>query len=650
MGFPNSPHLPGAVDTITGLSILLETAQPRRVCWGYRSAQTDDFPFRINFSAAYRAFIIGTMNEAEKFAALVRKAQTGDTRAFDLLVKQFQDAAVGYGAALMGDFQAGQDTAQEAFLEMYRVLPALRVPAAFPAYLRLTVRKHCDRATRRKPIATVSLDAAFHVSGGENPAQIVETREEQSRVRNAVRELPENERVVIWLFYFGELSLREAADFLDVPLSTIKNRLFKARKHLKERITQMDEISEMVQVSLGAARPSESNHFRGAVISRLMGEYYAQAHGAIAPDRTLIKQAHSELNAALNENALDTQTVIAGANLLMGTQNFAGLPPLMERYLAAQKRDLSETFWAHWTRVRGLAMGSDAPATVQAQSELMAWMGDEASLSGIRLSTHEPFAPVSDAGAGDADVLSLDTLPVFALGIMEVGMQFHEADVFDEWLQMVNAAVTHASKTNANRIWRFYALRHAAHLLALYSRFVEADAFLSQIRALAGEEKNGQASRWILEYLILKLRRHNGEENRTEARQIAAEAIRELAAYRARPDMQDGERVALLQTLTHNLAAPLTASGDFDLALPLWEQIKLTNAWTVLWQAECVWAVRRDRSQAIDLLKKAAAYRFDDALLQWFDTAKGFAAVQNDAEFRAALSHENQSGGKDAVL
>ena len=577
----------------------------------------------------------------------VQKAQTGDTRAFDLLVKAFQDAAVGYGAALLGDFQAGQDAAQDAFLELWRVLPDLRVPAAFPAYLRLTVRKRCDRITRRRHVPAIPLDLAFAAASPENTAHTVETREIQSRVQNVVRGLPENERVVIVLFYFAEQSLGEIADFLGLPVSTIKNRLHSARKSLRERIPSMDENENggngdtagdaPLKNVVKKRRPSQSKRFRGEIIARLTGAYYKQVRDGNAPaDRALIQQARDQLQAALAHNALDFQTVHAGASLLLWTQNFADLPDLMERYMAAQPLDLAETFWAKWTRIRGLAFCPDAKATVTAQNDLFHWMDENAAnLSQIRLSIHDPYVPTNEA---NAEVLSPETLPVFALGITEVGIHFYEAGVFDKWVQRVTTTIDRIAKSNANRVWRFYALRHAAHLLALYGRFDEADGFLEQIRALAAEENDGQSRRWPIEAAILELRRYAGNPDRGEARTIAGEAARQLAAFGSQSEPNAPERDALLQTLTHNLAAPLTGSGDFDLALPLWEQIGIPSEWAALWQAECVWAVRHDRSRTLDLLRKAAAYRFDDALMRWFEGAKGFADVRNDAEFRAALS------------
>ena len=65
------------------------------------------------------------------FLLLVEKAQAGDPFAFDQLVRRFQDRAVGYASTLLGDDRASaEDAAQEAFLEVYRCLIGLKLPAA----------------------------------------------------------------------------------------------------------------------------------------------------------------------------------------------------------------------------------------------------------------------------------------------------------------------------------------------------------------------------------------------------------------------------------------------------------------------------------------------------------------------------------------
>src|SRR5919199_314305 len=96
----------------------------------------------------------------DSLESLILRAREGDADAYAAIVWRFQDMAVGYGYALLRDFQLAEDAAQEAFLEAYRHLSALREPAAFPGWFRRIVFKHCDRLTRGKSLVTVPLGAA----------------------------------------------------------------------------------------------------------------------------------------------------------------------------------------------------------------------------------------------------------------------------------------------------------------------------------------------------------------------------------------------------------------------------------------------------------------------------------------------------------
>src|SRR5512136_3487163 len=91
--------------------------------------------------------------------AQVVAARRGDVEAFDALVRQFEDMAVGYAYSVLGDFGLAEDAAQDAFVQAYLDLKTLREPQAFPAWLRRLVFKQCDRITRRKRVPTVPLGA-----------------------------------------------------------------------------------------------------------------------------------------------------------------------------------------------------------------------------------------------------------------------------------------------------------------------------------------------------------------------------------------------------------------------------------------------------------------------------------------------------------
>lgn len=192
----------------------------------------------------------------EILETLVVRAQQGNQDAYAGIVHRFQDRAVGYGYARLGDFHLAEDAAQEAFLHAFQDLWQLRDPAAFPGWFRRIVSKHCDRLTRRKQVRTVALEDGENVEEiGRDPSELAERRALQAEVAAAISELPEPQRVVVSLFYIGDHSHAEIAAFLGIPLGTVKTRLHTARQHLQQRMLPV------IHDNLREQRPSRDDRF-----------------------------------------------------------------------------------------------------------------------------------------------------------------------------------------------------------------------------------------------------------------------------------------------------------------------------------------------------------------------------------------------------
>jgi RNA polymerase sigma factor (sigma-70 family) len=171
---------------------------------------------------------------------LVSAAQAGDLDAFGQVVERFQRMAYAVAYAMLGDAHLAEDVAQEAFIEAYICLPKLREPAAFPGWFRRIVFKRGERLVRGKQPALLSLESAGQqLVGANDPAAAAETRELQRRVRAAINALPEADRLPVTLFYLAGYAQLEIATILELPLTTIKKRLFHARQRLR---VLMEEI------------------------------------------------------------------------------------------------------------------------------------------------------------------------------------------------------------------------------------------------------------------------------------------------------------------------------------------------------------------------------------------------------------------------
>jgi len=193
--------------------------------------------------------------DREKITSLVRAAQAGDELAFAELVRAYQDIAVAYAASLLRDYHLAEDAAQEAFVEAYRALASLREPAAFASWFRAIIFKHCDRLTRRKRHPVTKLEAALEVASlAPSPQECLELREIQKSVWRAIATLSETERTVVLLYYMGEHSTADIAEFLNITANAVKTRLYGARKRLRKQMGHVEE-------NLNAARPSSDTRF-----------------------------------------------------------------------------------------------------------------------------------------------------------------------------------------------------------------------------------------------------------------------------------------------------------------------------------------------------------------------------------------------------
>lgn len=199
---------------------------------------------------------------SEEIARYVRQAQAGDLKAFNGLMRQFQDQAVSYATSILGNPTLGQDAAQEAFVEAHRLLPTLRSPETFPAWFRKIIFKQCNRLTRSKQIRTVPLQWVEHLPSSQpGVAEIVEQRHTQEEIHQRIQSLPEAQRVVVALFYLGEQSHQDIADFLDLPLTTVKSRLHQGRAQMKGKMITVENEN------FADTRPSRNDAF----VSRVNG-------------------------------------------------------------------------------------------------------------------------------------------------------------------------------------------------------------------------------------------------------------------------------------------------------------------------------------------------------------------------------------------
>lgn len=168
-------------------------------------------------------------------AGLVDAAKAGDVAAFTDLVQRYQAMAFGYAWATTRDFDLAEDAAQQAFITAWRNLARLEHSERFGGWLRAIVRFECLHLLRARRGPHLPIDLAAGIAAADpTPADLAEANDALDGIVAAIGALPEAERTAAVLYYIHDNSQRDVAAFLDLPLSTVNNRLRSARKRLRQ--------------------------------------------------------------------------------------------------------------------------------------------------------------------------------------------------------------------------------------------------------------------------------------------------------------------------------------------------------------------------------------------------------------------------------
>jgi len=172
---------------------------------------------------------------------LIVSARKGDRQAFGELVHKHRDGVVNVVYRMCGDPELAEEAAQEAFIRAWKNLHSYQEQYLFRNWLyRIAVNVALD-TLRREP-KNVTLEDLPNPSGNDGPEAMVEEKEQVEHVKKAIQTLPANSRAVLILREYEELSYREIADTLDIPLGTVMSRLNYARNQLRQSLATYLEV------------------------------------------------------------------------------------------------------------------------------------------------------------------------------------------------------------------------------------------------------------------------------------------------------------------------------------------------------------------------------------------------------------------------
>jgi RNA polymerase sigma-70 factor (ECF subfamily) len=184
------------------------------------------------------------MDAAEE-KSLIERSISGDREAFGVIVKEYAHRAYITALVLLGDPDDAMDASQEAFARALRQIKRFDTNHRFFPWFHKLLRNLCLnllRSRNRRMCHTAPLDDMISVLPDKSPdaRQQLAHKETREQLWRAIEELSPEHKEIVTLKYFHELSYKEIAETLDIPIGTVMSRLYHARMGLK-RLLSADE-------------------------------------------------------------------------------------------------------------------------------------------------------------------------------------------------------------------------------------------------------------------------------------------------------------------------------------------------------------------------------------------------------------------------
>jgi RNA polymerase sigma-70 factor (ECF subfamily) len=301
--------------------------------------------------------------------------ETGDTAAYGELVTRYQGHAYGLAYSLLGDWAQAEDMAQEAFVRAYVNLNSLQDASRFPAWLRRIVFGTCiDWLRAYRPELYRSMGEPEDVAQveaiadpqGATPLDKAVSQELSDVVLAAIDELPPRYRIPLTMFHLDGLSYQKVAEFLEVPLGTVKSLISRARKKLRPAL-EAYAVEALPMVSEVFTQHKLGDEFARGVLERAADQFdeligRLGQHGVVAGEEVYIQPCvYLSLHlvqmraAGWTEVDFDHLAAVSSASSLFAYEPGRVIPKYANLHIGMDQRITDATgFGYEWVDFKGL--------------------------------------------------------------------------------------------------------------------------------------------------------------------------------------------------------------------------------------------------------------------------------------------------------
>ena len=178
--------------------------------------------------------------------ALVKEVLNGNDDAFRVLIERYQKPIFNMAFRMCGDYDEAADLAQEAFLQIYRVLDKYDPNKKFFSWMYRVSHNICVNVLNKRPKNVVGMDeirenSLYTEDPMAQPEKYYSNQELRSKIDQAILNLPDTYHDVIYMRFVHNLSYQQIADVMGLPISTIETRIYRGKALLQKELKEYTE-------------------------------------------------------------------------------------------------------------------------------------------------------------------------------------------------------------------------------------------------------------------------------------------------------------------------------------------------------------------------------------------------------------------------
>lgn len=190
-----------------------------------------------------------------KDSAIIEKVLAGDAQSFEMLILKYQSRLYATVLNVVKDRELAEDIVQEAYMKGFEKLNTLKNHEQFYPWLKRIALNlalnHFERAKRVMDVESEEDETSFfeRIPDGESPEELLVKEELKRYVRLFVEALPDKLRVVVILREIEDMSYEEISEMMNIPIGTVRSRLFNARQMIKDRLINQGLVDGLYKIS-----------------------------------------------------------------------------------------------------------------------------------------------------------------------------------------------------------------------------------------------------------------------------------------------------------------------------------------------------------------------------------------------------------------